>query len=380
MQICVIAAGFTPGDADGLRRAMAAWRRKGDVEKYQRQIIEGMVARGYERAFAERIFQQIKGFGDYGFPESHAFSFALLAYFSSWIKCHEPAVFLCALLNSQPMGFYSPSQLVQDARRHGIEVRPIDVRYSDWDSSLEPSSDDASKPAVRLGLRLVQGLSQASMARLAPGPLPSPWQDVDDLARRTRLDTDELRTLAHADALQGLAGHRRQQLWAATGQARRHGLLSDAPLPEAALSLPEAPEGETVMLDYRATGLTLRTHPLALLRDRLAARQVRSARELAELPDGALVRACGIVVMRQQPETANGTIFVTLEDETGSVNVIVWKRVRETQRLPLLSARLMAVAGQWQRTPEGVVHLIAQRIADLTPWLGRLATRSRDFH
>lgn len=380
MQICVIAAGFTPGDADGLRRAMAAWRRKGSVEKYQRQIIDGMVARHYDRAFAERIFEQIKGFGDYGFPESHAYSFALLAYFSAWVKCHEPAAFLCALLNSQPMGFYSPSQLVQDARRHDVEVRPIDVRYSDWDSSLEPSSADPSKPSVRLGLRLVQGLSQASMARLAPGPMRTPWQGVDDLARRTRLDADELRALARADALKGLAGHRRQQLWAATGQAKVHGLLADAPLPEAMLSLPDAGEGESIMLDYRATGLTLRRHPLALLRPKLAERRVRSASELAQVPDGAIVWACGIVVMRQQPETANGTIFVTLEDETGSVNVIVWKRVRETQRLPLLSARLMAVAGQWQRTEENVMHLIARRIVDVTPWLGQLSTRSRDFH
>lgn len=380
MQICSLAAGYTPGQADELRRDMAAWKRRGDVKRHRERIIEGMVARRYPREFAERIFEQIKGFGDYGFPESHAYSFALLAYLSAWIKCHEPAAFLCALLNSQPMGFYSPSQLVQDARRHGVEVRPIDVRCSDWDSSLEPSSDDASKPAVRLGLRLVQGLSQASMTRLAPGPLPSPWQDVDDFARRTRLDADELRALAHADALRGLAGHRRQQLWAASGHARQHGLLSDARLPEVAPSLPEAPEGETVLLDYRATGLTLRRHPLALLRARLAERQVRSASELAQMPDGALVRACGIVVMRQQPETANGTIFVTLEDETGSVNVIVWKHVREAQRLPLLSARLMAVAGQWQRTPENVMHLIARRIVDVTPWLGRLTTRSRDFH
>ncbi|MGA0608664.1 error-prone DNA polymerase [Caldimonas sp. KR1-144] len=380
MQICVIAAGFTPGEADGLRRAMAAWRRKGDVEKYERRIIEGMVARRYDRAFAERIFEQIKGFGDYGFPESHAYSFALLAYLSAWIKCHEPAIFLCALLNSQPMGFYSPSQLVQDARRHGVEVRPVDVRYSDWDCSLESIGEAAAQPAVRLGLRLVQGLSQARMARLAPGPLPAPWQDVDDFARRTRLDADELRALARADALLGLAGHRRQQLWAATGQARLHGLLSDASLPEAALALPDAPEGESILLDYRATGLTLRRHPLALLRPRLAARRIRSAHELAAAPDGALVWACGIVVMRQQPETANGTIFVTLEDETGSVNVIVWKRVRDIQRQPLLAARLMAVAGQWQRTPEGVMHLIARRIVDVTPWLGPLATRSRDFH
>lgn len=381
MQICVIAAGFTPGDADGLRRAMAAWRRKGDVEKYQQQIIEGMLARGYERAFAERIFEQIKGFGDYGFPESHAFSFALLAYLSAWIKCHEPAVFLCALLNSQPMGFYSPSQLVQDARKHGVEVRAVDVRASDWDCTLEPSADDAARPAVRLGLRMVSGLPQAAAERMSQARRLAPWADTADLARRARLESDELRALARADALLGLAGHRRRQLWVATGEGRLPSLLlADAGASEALPSLPSAPEGEAIMLDYAATGLTLRRHPLALLRPRLAARRVRSARELAALPDGTRVWACGIVVMRQQPETANGTIFVTLEDETGSVNVIVWKRVRDVQRQPLLAARLMAVAGEWQRTPENVMHLIARRIVDVTPWLGRLATSSRDFH
>ena len=426
MQICMIAAGFSGGEADGLRRAMAAWRRGGQVAEYQDRIVEGMVANGYERAFAEQLFEQIKGFGDYGFPESHAYSFALLAYFSAWIKCHEPAIFLAALLNSQPMGFYSPSQLVQDARRHGVEVRPIDVEHSGWDCTLEApqqaapaasaapaaaatpvladaclpgsigllscslqaagregrttASHGQAQPAVRLGLRRVAGLAQTAAERLVAARAEAPFSGTDDLARRARLEPHELQTLARADALIGLAGHRRQQAWEAAGQHRLPGLLAAAAQREDRLALPAAPEGEAITLDYAATGLSLRRHPLALLRPRLAQRRVQSAEELAGLRDGASAWACGIVVMRQQPETAKGTIFVTLEDETGSVNVIVWKRVREQHRQALLASRLLVVAGQWQKSDEGVMHLVARRLVDVTPWLGRLGTHSRDFH
>ena len=410
MQICMIAAGFSGGEADGLRRAMAAWRRSGQVKKYQDRIIEGMVGNGYERAFAEQLFEQIKGFGDYGFPESHAYSFALLAYFSAWMKCHEPAIFLAALLNSQPMGFYSPSQLVQDAKRHGVEVRAIDALFSHWDCTLEApkavgdphpvgaghgpcrpigwqgdsraatAAQARAQPAVRLGLCRVAGLARPAAERLVAARSEAPFASIDDLARRAGLEPHELQMLARADALVGLAGHRRQQTWVAAGQHRHPALLAQAPQLEDALALPVAPEGEAITLDYAATGLSLRRHPLALLRPRLAARRVRSAGELATLRDGASAWACGIVVMRQQPETAKGTIFVTLEDETGSVNVIVWKRVRELHRQALLASRLMAVAGQWQKSPEGVMHLVARRLVDVTPWLGRLGTSSRDFH
>ncbi len=378
MQVCMIAAGFSGGEADQLRRAMAAWKRKGGVHHFRERIVENMVARGYERDFAEQLFEQIKGFGDYGFPESHAYSFALLAYVSAWLKCHEPAVFLAALLNSQPMGFYSPSQLVQDARRHGVEVRAIDVCASDWDCSLEPTGD--AQPAVRLGLGLVSGLAAAAVARLVAARAAAPFADVDDLARRAALAPEELQRLARADALAALAGHRRRQSWLASGQPRRSALLADAPQPDAPPALPAAPEGEAIRLDLAATGLTLRRHPLALLRPRLAQRGWRNAHQLAALRDGASARACGIVVMRQQPETAKETMFVTLEDETGNVNVIVWRRVRERYRQPLLASRLLAVAGQWQKTPEGVMHLVAHHLEDLTPWLGRLGTSSRDFH
>ncbi|HEU4460026.1 MAG TPA: error-prone DNA polymerase [Methylibium sp.] len=391
MQICMIAAGFTGGQADALRRAMAAWRRGGHVDKYERDIVEGMQRNGYDEAFARKIFEQIKGFGEYGFPESHAYSFALLAYVSAWFKCHEPAIFTAALLNSQPMGFYSPSQLVQDARKHGIEVRSIDVRHSDWECTLEPADPRASsvavpasatapQPAIRLGLCMAATFNRPAAERLMQARGRRAFASLDDLTRRAALEPHELQALARADALAGLAGHRREQVWAATGQQRRTALLADAAQHEAPLALPAAPEGEAILFDYAATGLTLRRHPLALLRPRLAARGWRNADELAALRDGARAWACGIVVMRQQPETAKGTIFVTLEDETGPVNVIVWKRVRERYRQALLGSRLLAVGGEWQKSPENVMHLVARRLVDVTPWLGRLGTSSRDFH
>ena len=385
MQVCMIAAGFSPGEADGLRRAMAAWRRKGGVHHFHERIVEGMVERGYAREFAEGIFRQIQGFGEYGFPESHAYGFAILAWFSAWLKRHEPAAFLAALLNSQPMGFYGPAQLVQDARRHGVEVRPVDVTVSGWESGLEP--DAAGCPAVRLGLNRVSGLSAEVTERLLAARAERPFADVQDLALRSGLGPPELQRLARADALARLAGHRREQVWAAAapragGAGGADNLLRRAPVDESAeraqLQLIEAPEGEAIALDYAATGLTLRRHPLALLRERLAAKGVRSAAQLARTADGRVVRACGLVVTRQQPATAKGVIFVTLEDETGPVNVIVWKDVREAQRQALLGARLLGVVGTWQKR-DGVTHLVARRLVDLSAWLGRLTTTSRDF-
>ena len=337
MQICVIAADFTPGEADGLRRAMAAWRRDGHVDQFETRIKDGMAKKGYDADFADAIFKQNCGFGEYGFPDSHAYSFALLAYVSLWMKCHEPAIFLAALINSQPMGFYAPAQLVQDARRHGVEVRAVDVCESDWDCSLERRLDGGAHPAVRLGLRLVSTLSQAAAERLTQARRTLGFASVDDLARRAGLDSRELQALAQADALQSLAGHRRRQLWTAAGQERvvDDVLLADAPIIECAHEQPdlfEAPEGEVITLDYAATGLTLRRHPLALLRNRLNQRGWKSADQLALLKDGAAAWACGIVTMRQQPETAKGTVFVTLEDETGSVNIIVRRHVRERRK------------------------------------------------
>jgi error-prone DNA polymerase len=377
MQIAILAAGFTPGEADGLRRSMAAWKRKGGLEKYYEKIVHGMTERGYELAFAQAIFEQIKGFSEYGFPESHAASFALLVYASCWIKCHHPAEFLAAMLNSQPLGFYSASQLVQDAKRHGVEVRPPDVMDSSWDCTLE--NPTPHPPAVRLGLRLVSGLKEESARRIAAARAQAPFDSAEDLARRAQLEQHEMRLLAGADALRSLSGHRRQQVWDASALKTPPELLRDARFDEATLDLPAAPEGEDILFDYATTGLTLRRHPLALLRPLLAKRRLARAVDLQDAPDGRFVRYAGIVTLRQQPATANGVIFVSLEDETGVVQVICWKSIREQQRRELLQSRLLAVHGKWQREGE-VCNLIAGRLFDLTPLLGRLATASRDFH
>lgn len=376
MQLAMIAANFTAGEADELRRAMAAWKRKGGLHKYHERIVRGMTDNGYSVEFAERIYQQIHGFSDYGFPESHAASFALLVYDSCWIKRHHPAAFLAAMLNSQPLGFYTPSQLVQDAQRHGVEVRAVDVCHSDTDCTLEGPPHE---PVVRLGLNRVSGLPRAAADRIAAARRSAPFSDAEDLAQRAGLDQRELQALAAADALIGLSGHRRQQMWDAAGLRTPPALLRHAPVNELPIELPPAPEGEAIVWDYAATRLTLRRHPLALLRPQLRARRLMTAEELQALPDKRFARACGIVTVRQQPGTANGTIFVSLEDETGAVQVIVWRHVRERQRAALLHARLLAVHGVWQR--EGpLCNLIAGRLEDLTPLLGRLATESRDFH
>jgi error-prone DNA polymerase len=387
MQIAMIAADFSPDEADSLRRSMAAWKRRGGVHHFHDRLIQGMQKKGYRAEFAEAIFKQILGFGEYGFPESHAASFALLAYDSSWLKCHEPECFLAAMLNSQPMGFYSPSQLVQDGKRHGVVVFPPDVSHSDWDCTLEWGSDsNSSRPGVRLGLRMVGSLSQAGGQRVVEARAQGPFHSTEDMALRARLDVKDLNALASGDALLSLSGHRRQQVWDAAAQRGMPELLQNAPLNEQALDIPAAPEGEEIVFDYASLGLTLRRHPLALLRPRLARMKLLTAAQLHDLPSGKRVRACGIVTVRQQPQTANGTIFVTLEDETGPVNVIVWKSLREEQRDDLLKSRLLAVDGIWQRDVESggqVRNLVATRLKDLTPLLGRLgrqASSSRDFH
>lgn len=373
MQIAVLAAGFTPDESDQLRRAMAAWKRHGNVQKYEERLVKGMTDRGYERAFAQSIFEQIKGFSSYGFPESHAASFALLVYVSAWIKCHHPAEFLTALLNSQPLGFYTPSQLVQDAQRHGVVVRPVDVMHSDRDSTVEADG------SVRLGLRLVSGIREDSAKRIVAARAQQPLRSAQDLARRAGLDQPQMKALAAADALMGLSGHRRQQVWDAAALRTAPVLLKGAPVDEAPLALPAAPEGEAIVWDYASTGLTLRRHPLALLREELARRKLMTAEQLKDAPNGRLVRHCGIVTLRQQPGTSSGVVFVSLEDETGVVQVIVWQRIRERQRAVLTGSRLLAVYGQWQREGE-VRNLIAGHLEDLTPLLNGLSTVSRDFH
>ena len=377
MQLAVVAAGFTPGEADQLRRAMAAWRRKGGLEPFHKKLMDGMRKNGISAEFAERIYRQILGFGEYGFPESHSVSFALLAYVSAWLKRHEPAAFLAALLNSQPMGFYTPSQLVQDARRHDVEVRPVDALSSEWDCTLETGVDANS--AVRLGFLLVKGLSQPGAGRIVGARRERLFDSVEDLARRAELNRHDLKCLAAAGAFEALAGHRRHAFWQVAGIETGAHILRDAPVAETPVVFPPPTEGENLVADYASTGLTLGRHPLALLRSHLTRMRFATADELKLLPGGTPARAAGIVTGRQRPSTASGTVFVTLEDETGHVNVIVWPHLIERQRRELLGARLMGVEGVLEREGE-VMHLIARRLTDHSALLGKLVTASRDFH
>ncbi len=377
MQVAMAAADFSAGEADQLRRSMAAWKRKGGVHKFYERLVGGMLKNGYTREFADNLFHQIEGFGEYGFPESHAASFALLTYVSCWLKWHEPGCFLAAMLNSQPLGFYGPSQLVQDAQRHGVEVRAVDVSTSDWDCTLENAGSSvkdglvdaavgATGPAVRLGLRLVSGLSEAVAQRIANARLQQSFASVEDLALRAALDAGDLNALASADALASLSGHRRQQVWDASALKSAPPLLRETPVNEDLLTLPGATQGEEVCFDYAALGLTLRAHPLSLLRRQALKNEVvdEPKPSCRPCPMAGGYAACGLVTMRQSPATAKGVTFVTLEDETGSVNVIVWKALKEKQRAELLHARLLAVYGSWQRDPDSdgqVCHLIARQ-------------------
>jgi error-prone DNA polymerase len=369
MQLAMVAAGFSPGEADQLRRSMAAWRRKGGLEHFEARLVRGMLERGYTREFAEAIYRQILGFGEYGFPESHSASFALLVYVSAWLKCHKPAEFCAALLNSQPMGFYAPAQLVRDAQRHGVEVRPVDVATSAWDCTLEGR-------ALRLGLRMVSGLSAAGVQRIVAS---RPFESVDDLSRRAALNRRDLECLAAAGALASLAGHRREAHWHAAGAEYASDMLGSAPARETAPNLAAPEEGEDIVADYASLGLTLGRHPLALLRDRLGHLGMLTARQLYLLPHGHTARGAGLVTCRQRPDTASGVIFVTLEDETGCVNVIVWRDLVERQRRELLGARLLGVQGVIEREGE-VVHLVAHQLFDHDKLLGCLTVHSRDFH
>jgi error-prone DNA polymerase len=377
IKVAMVAAGFSPGEADQVRRSMAAWRHRGGLESFRERLIGGMVARGYACEFAQQIYQQILGFGEYGFPESHAASFALLVYVSAWLKYHEPAAFFAAILNSQPMGFYAPAQLVREARRQGVDVRPVDVRASTWDCSLEPGR--GGEPALRLGLRMIKGLSRRGAERLVRARGERPWSSVAGLARRAALGRKDLQALAGADALAGLAGNRHLAAWEVTGISPPSPLASaveaHAPLP----LLPSPSEGEAIAADYASLGLTLRRHPLALLRTQLTERRLLCAREVGEAPPGRIVRAAGLVVNRQCPASANNVTFVTLEDETGHINLVVWRRIGQRQRGVLLGSRLLGVTGEVQRE-SGVTHLVVTRMRDYSALLGGLIVRSRDFH
>jgi error-prone DNA polymerase len=381
MQIAIVAAGFGPGEADALRRAMGAWKRTGGLDVFRERLLQGMHVKGYPEEFAQRIYQQMLGFGEYGFPEAHSLSFALLVYDSAWLKCYEPAAFTCALLNSQPMGFYAPAQLVRDAHAHGVEVRPVDVCASLWDSTLERRAD--GEPALRLGLRLVKSLSQAGAQRLLETRAARPFASVPELAARATLDRGDLEALAAAGAFATLSGNRHLAFWEVAGSERPLPLAAaaaqSADFAEGRPLLEKPSEGEEICADYAALGLTLGRHPLALLRERLAAAALLPAAELLRAANGAAVRTAGIVLMRQRPATASGVTFLTLEDESGQVNVIVWERVGRAQRRALIESRLLEVHGELQQQ-DGVSHLIARRLIDRSALLGELLTRSRDFH
>lgn len=398
MEIAMVAAGFTAGQADELRRSMAAWRRSGQITKFHDRVVGGMLDKGYEEDFAESIFKQIEGFGEYGFPESHAASFALLVYVSCWLKCHEPAAFLCAMLNSQPLGFYDPSDLTQDARRHGVIVLPVDVNESQWDHSLvEPQClsaeqirtrstsaiqntlDPLPQGAVRLGLRLVAKLSVSGANRLLSARERSPFTSAADLVRRSGINQTDQQALAIAGALANISGDRHQAQWDLLGVEALPELLQEASAIEPALALPTPTEGENTVADYMSTGLTLQRHPLSLLRERLTQQRIMDSKSWAAVPNGRMARLAGIVKVRQRPGTSKGVVFLTIEDEVGPINIIVWSKVVEIFRKEVLNAKMVSVYGKTQRE-QGVEHLVASKIEDLSWMLGDLSTHSRNFH
>jgi len=394
MQIAITAAGFTPSEADKLRRAMATFKRVGTIGTLKDKFINGMISNGYEKEFAEASFAQIEGFGEYGFPESHAASFAILVYASSWLKCYYPDVFAAALLNSQPMGFYAPAQIVRDAADHGVEIRPIDVNHSVWDNTLEPGpvaasrlhvrhaemrGDIRSTHAMRVGYRQAQGLKEAEMNQLVANRGDG-YDSVRDVWLRSGLPPSTIERLADIDAFRSLGLDRRDALWAARG-LNRVGGQEDLPLFEQAtldrtrepdFDLPSMCLGEHIVEDYRTIGLSLKAHPVSLLRDELSARRVIKSEQLSQVRNGERVRVAGLVLVRQRPGTASGVIFMTLEDETGIANIVVWPKLFEQYRREVLGGRLVAIEGPVQ-SESGVIHVIAERVRDYTPLLAKLS-------
>lgn len=383
MKVAIVCAGFTPGEADQLRKSMATFKFTGGVSAFREKLISGMVANGYEQEFAEQTFKQLEGFGSYGFPESHAASFALIAYASSWVKCWHPDVFCAALLNAQPMGFYAPAQIVRDAQAHGVEIRPVCVNASRWDCTLETAGDE-DRFAVRLGMRMVKGLANAQAATIVAARADRPFVSIDDLWRRAGVPAAALVQLAEADAFRpSLALARREALWAI--KALRDEPLplfaaaarDDEPLPEIdepAVTLRSMTAGSEVVEDYGHVGLTLRRHPIAFLRDDLIARRVVTCTEAMQARDGRWLEAAGLVLVRQRPGSAKGVMFITLEDESGIANLVVWPQVFERFRRVVMGASMMAVRGRIQREGE-VVHLVAHKLTDLSAELGTVGER-----
>ncbi len=376
MRLSIVAAGFTPGEADQLRRAMGAWRRRGVIDEFRQKLINGMVGNGYDVEFAERVFRQLQGFGEYGFPESHASSFALLVYVSAWLKRYYPAAFTAALLNSQPMGFYAPAQLISDVRRHDVEVRPVDVGFSDWDCTLEPNSNGES--TLRMGFRMIKGMPTAAAEHICACRRGGPFASFEDFRHRTGLGSGILSRLSRADAFRSLAVNRRQALWHAVPSQQKQPLFDGQVGGEPAIRLPPMGLQENVIDDYRTVGLSLRAHPLQAFRGQLQKRKVIPASGLATYPPDRRVRVAGLVLIRQHPGSANGITFVTLEDETGTTNLIirpdVWNRFRQVART---SSALLA-SGLLQRE-QGVIHVMTDRLEDLSTALADINIPSRDF-
>ncbi len=385
IKLAMVAAGFSGGEADQLRRAITNWGRNSKLLGFEKKLTRGMIERGYDEDFARRLFEQIKGFGGYGFPESHSASFALLAYVSSWLKCHHPAAFFAGLLNSQPMGFYQPSQLVQDASRHGVTLLPVDVNQSDWDHQLlDGRSSGQSQPPLRLGLRLVKGLCEKSVKRLIEARQQGPFRQISELRQRAQLDKRNMEALADADALQSLSGHRHQSQWQIMALEQARPLLADEQLRPASyfnddVKLPAPGVAEEVLADYRATGLTLRAHPMSLLREREPFNRCKRQADLLALGNNRFVRIAGLVTCRQRPGSASGVLFLTLEDETGNSNVVVWKRTQENFRQVLMSGQLLLVMGTVE-TRDNVTHVIAGALFDYTSELESLRLKPRNFH
>ncbi|VUD68083.1 Error-prone DNA polymerase [Thalassocella blandensis] len=389
IRLAMVAAGFSGGEADQLRRAMASWGKNGNLLRFEEKFIHGMLRNGYDMDFAHRLFEQIKGFGGYGFPESHSASFALLCYSSSWLKCHHPAAFYCALLNSQPMGFYSPSQLIQDARRHQIVVYPVDINCSDFDNTIELTPDarqhkmdsrHAKAWGIRLGFCRIKSLNTEQAKRIATVRGKRPFTSLDELAHRVGLNNTDLQHLAAADALRSISGHRFNAHWQASAIETPNRLLANHHNAQQDTLTTDAPTlASDIAQDMQSTGLSLRPHPMALLREEYPFKRCKKQSELCAVGHGRFVQVAGLVTGRQRPGTANGTVFLTLEDETGNINVIVWKSTQKLFRQALLTGSLLIVKGRLE-TQGSVVHVIAGRLLDYSEKLEGFAVKSRDFH
>jgi error-prone DNA polymerase len=377
IRLAMVAADYTPGEADQLRRDMAAWRKTGRIERHRERLVARMTAKGIALEFAERVFEQIRGFGEYGFPESHAASFALIAYATAWLRCRHPETFTCALLNAQPMGFYSPSTIVGDAQRHGVSIAPVDVARSEWDCTLEGGGGAFT---VRMGLRYVKGLAKAVGERILEARKAGAYRSIEDLVQRVELDEGSVSRLAEAGAFRALEPERRVALWTAKGAAKvARSPGRDLPTSESRPRFRELDLFESIGWDYAATGHSSSGHPLMPLRPHFRAKRLPDAREVVSMQSGRRAHYAGLVICRQRPGTASGVVFLTLEDETGFVNVVVWSKVYEKFRVLVRTASLLGVSGKLQ-VEDGVTHLIAESFWKPKIPRSPAEVESHDFH